>query len=62
MTIEEFTKMFRDTEIVAVVDKGASVTYEDRNGDHVPIVHGNFHFELREKKLTESEVHKDEAN
>lgn len=50
MTIEELYNMFNNTEIVAVVDKDASITYEERNGDHIPIVHGNFHFEIRNKE------------
>ena len=50
MTIEELYNMFNNMEIVAVVDKDASITYEERNGDHIPIVHGNFHFEIRNKE------------
>lgn len=49
MTIEELYNLFNNTEIVAVVDKDASITYEERNGDRIPIIHGNFHFELRER-------------
>lgn len=50
MTIEELCNMFQNSEVVAVVDKDASITYEERDGDRIPIVHGNFHFEIREKR------------
>lgn len=50
MTIEEFCNMFQNSEVVVVFDKDTSITYEERNGDRIPIVHGNFHFEIRDKR------------
>ena len=46
----EIVDLLRNGEIVAVLDDGATLQYQEtKNGDHVPIISGNYHFELRKK-------------
>ena len=54
---DEFIEALKELEnkkIVVVLEKGATVEYkETETGDHLPVVHGHFHYELTDKDKEE---------
>ena len=49
--IDEILKELENKVLVAVLDKDATVEYKvTETGDHLPVVHGHFHYELIDKE------------
>ena len=50
----ETLKELENKKIVVVLDENATVEYkETETGDHLPVVHGHFHYELTDKDKEE---------